>query len=216
LWIKFTYSKNTIYNLKKDNEMPLVTPLSAEHDPETRELAEFFNETLGFCPNSVLTMQRRPAISKAFINLNKAVMANEGKVTSALKRMIAWVSSNATGCRYCQAHAIRAAERYGAEQEQLDNIWEYRTHPAFNEAERAALDFSLAASQVPNAVDETIKTRLHQYWTEGEIVEMLGVISLFGYLNRWNDSMGTTLENDAIYSGNQYLGKHGFEVGKHV
>ena len=196
--------------------MPLVTPLDAEHDLETKKLAEFFNETLGFCPNSVLTMQRRPAISKAFINLNMAVMANEGKVTSALKRMIAWVSSNSTGCRYCQAHAIRAAERYGAEQEQLDNIWEYRTHPAFNEAERAALDFSLAASQVPNAVDENIKKRLHEHWTEGEIVEMLGVISLFGYLNRWNDSMGTTLEGDAIDSGNQYIGKHGFEVGKHV
>ena len=44
---------------------------------------------------------------------------------------------------------------------------------------------------------------------------MLGVISLFGYLNRWNDSMGTTLEEDAIDSGNQFLGKHGFEVGKH-
>ncbi len=196
--------------------MPLVTPLTADHDLETRELAEFFNETLGFCPNSVLTMQRRPEISKAFINLNKAVMANEGKVTSALKRMIAWVSSNAAGCRYCQAHAIRAAERYGAEQEQLDNIWEYRTHNAFSEAERAALDFSLAASQVPNAVDETIQKRLHKYWTEGEIVEMLGVISLFGYLNRWNDSMGTTLEADAIVSGNQYLGKRGFEVGKHI
>ena len=167
--------------------MALVTPLSSEHDLETKELASFFNETLGFCPNSVLTMQRRPTISKAFINLNKAVMANEGRVTSAIKRMIAWVSSNATGCRYCQAHAIRAAERYGAEQEQLDNIWEYKTHSAFSDAERAALDFSLAASMVPNA----------------------------GYLNRWNDSMGTTLEEDAIDSGNQFLGKHGFEVGKH-
>jgi len=196
--------------------MPLVTPLSAEHDQETKELAEFFNETLGFCPNSVLTMQRRPAISKAFINLNKAVMANEGRVTSALKRMIAWVSSNSTGCRYCQAHAIRAAERYGAEQEQLDNIWEYRTHPAFSEGERAALDFSLAASVVPNQVNEEIQTRLHEHWDDGEIVEMLGVISLFGYLNRWNDSMGTTLEGDAIESGDQYLGKHGFEVGKHI
>ena len=157
--------------------MPLVTPLSADYDLETKELATFFNETLGFCPNSVLTMQRRPTISKAFINLNKAVMANEGRVTSALKRMIAWVSSNATGCRYCQAHAIRAAERYGAEQEQLDNIWEYKTHPAFSEAERAALDFSLAASVVPNAVDETIQSALKIHWDEGEIVEMLGVIS---------------------------------------
>ena len=162
--------------------MALVTPLLAEHDLETKKLAEFFNETLGFCPNSVLTMQRRPAISKA---------------------------------RYCQAHAIRAAERYGAEQEQLDNIWEYKTHKAFSDAERAALDFSLAASMVPNAVNADIKKELYKYWNEGEIVEILGVISLFGYLNRWNDSMGTTLEEDAIGSGNQFLGKHGFEVGKH-
>mgnify|MGYP003116767488 FL=1 len=195
--------------------MALVTPLSADHDLETKELAEFFNETLGFCPNSVLTMQRRPAISKAFINLNKAVMANEGRVTSALKRMIAWVSSNSTGCRYCQAHAIRAAERYGAEQEQLDNIWAYRTHAAFSDAERAALDFSLAASMVPNAVNADIKKRLYEHWDEGEIVEILGVISLFGYLNRWNDSMGTSMEGGAIESGDRFLGKHGFEVGKH-
>mgnify|MGYP001319301674 FL=1 len=196
--------------------MALVTPLSPDHDDTTKELADFFNETLGFCPNSVLTMQRRPAISQAFINLNKAVMANDGRVSSSLKRMIAWVISNATGCRYCQAHAIRAAERYGAEKEQLNNIWDYRTHEAFSEAERAALDFSLQASQVPNQVDTQIKERLYTYWDEGEIVEMLGVISLFGYLNRWNDSMGTSIENGAVESGNQYLGKHGWEKGKHL
>lgn len=195
--------------------MPLVTPLDANHDEETKKLAEFFNETLGFCPNSVLTMQHRPAISKAFITLNMAVMANEGRVTSALKRMIAWVSSNATGCRYCQAHAIRAAERYGAEEEQLNNIWEYRTHDAFSEAERVALDFALHASSVPNRVNATLKARLHEHWNEGEIVEMLGVISLFGYLNRWNDSMGTSIEEGAVESGNQYLGKYGWSEGKH-
>lgn len=60
-----------------------------------------------------------------------------------------------------------------------------------------------------------LKPNCTNNWNEGEIVEMLGVISLFGYLNRWNDSMGTTLEEDAIESGNQYLGKTGWEVGKH-
>jgi uncharacterized peroxidase-related enzyme len=195
--------------------MPLVNPLPANHDEETQKLAAFFNETLGFCPNSVLTMQHRPAISKAFINLNMAVMENHGRVTSALKRMIGWVSSNVAGCRYCQAHTIRAAERYGAEQEQLDNIWEYKTHPAFSAAERIALDFSIAATMIPNAVDDKIKTELYLYWNEGEIVEMLGVISLFGYLNRWNDSMGTVVEEGAIESAQKYLGKHEWEVGKH-
>lgn len=142
-------------------------------------------------------------------------MQNHGRVTSALKRMIGWVSSNAAGCRYCQAHTIRAAERYGAEQQQLDNIWEYRKHSSFSNAERAALDFSLAASTIPNTVDDEIKTELYKYWDEGEIVEILGVVSLFGYLNRWNDSMGTTIEQEAIESAQQYLGKHNWEIGKH-
>jgi uncharacterized peroxidase-related enzyme len=195
--------------------MPLVKPLSPETNLEVEKLAEFFNETLGFCPNSVLTMQIRPEIASAFINLNKAVMENYGRVSSALKRMIAWVSSNAAGCRYCQAHSIRAAERYGANSEQLENIWEYRTHDAFNEAERAALDFALAASQIPNAVDDQLKERLHNHWDEGEIVEILGVISLFGYLNRWNDSMGTSIEEGAIESAEKYLTKNGWNKGKH-
>ena len=196
--------------------MPLIKPLSPDANPEVKKLAEFFNETLGFCPNSVLTMQIRPDIAKAFINLNMSVMENKGRVSSALKRMIAWVSSNASGCRYCQAHAIRAAERYGAEQEQLDNIWDYKTHDSFSDAERAALDFSFAASIIPNAVDENIKKRLYEYWEEGDIVEMLGVISLFGYLNRWNDSMGTSLEDGATESGEKYLGKVGWNKGKHI
>ena len=92
--------------------MPLVKPLSPDSNPDIKKMAEFFNETLGFCPNSVLTMQLRPEIASSFINLNIAVMNNQGKVTSAFKRIIAWVSSNAAGCNYCQAHAIRAAERY--------------------------------------------------------------------------------------------------------
>lgn len=196
--------------------MPLVKPLSPDSNPEVKKLSEFFNETLGFCPNSVLTMQIRPKIASSFINLNIAVMTNHGRVTSALKRMIAWVSSNAAGCRYCQAHSIRAAERYDANQEQLDHIWEYKTHEAFNEAERVALDFALAASQIPNAVNKSLEERLYDHWNEGEIVEILGVISLFGFLNRWNDSMGTTIEEGANETAEKYLAKSGWNKGKHI
>ena len=148
--------------------------------------------------------------------MNKAVMENQGRVSSALKRLIAYVSSYTTGCQYCQAHAIRAAERYGAGEEQLQHIWEYETHPAFSPGERAALDFAVAASSVPNAVDERIANQLRQYWDEGEIVEIAGVVALFGYLNRWNDSMGTTLENGARESGEKFLTGHGWTGGKHL
>lgn len=196
--------------------MPIIAPLPSDHNPEVAELAQFFNETLGFCPNSVLTMQHRPAIAKAFIGLNMAVMENRGRVSSGLKRLIGYLTSLSAGCQYCQAHTIRAAERYGASEDQLRHIWDFRHHPAFSEAERAALDFAVAASAVPNSVDEVISDNLRKHWDEGEIVEILGVIALFGYLNRWNDSMGTTLEAPARESGQAFLAGHGWNGGKHV
>jgi len=195
--------------------MPLVDPLPSDHNDEVAELARFFNETLGFCPNSVLTMQHRPAIATAFIQLNKAVMANSGRVTSDLKRLVGYLASLQAGCRYCQAHTIRAAERYGATSDRLEHIWEFRTHPAFTEAERAALEFALAAAAVPNQVEDTVTNQLKAHWDDGEIVELLGVIALFGYLNRWNDSMGTQLEEPAAASGAQWLGDRGWNRGKH-
>lgn len=161
-------------------------------------------------------MHHRPRIAYAFIEMNKAVMENQGKVTSALKRLMAYLSSHTTGCRYCEAHGIRAAERYGATAEQMKNIWEYKTHPAFDDAERAALDLAIASSTVPNTVSEEVGENLRKHWNDGEILEMLSVMALFGYLNRWNDSIGTQMEDDAIASGNQYLSdKTDWSLGKH-
>ena len=97
----------------------------------------------------------------------------------------------------------------------LNNIWEYKTYPAFTEGERAAFDLAVAASQVPNAVSEEIAENMRQHWDEGEIVEIMGVIALFGYLNRWNDSMGTQLEEPAAADGTKLLGQKGWNRGKH-
>ncbi len=196
--------------------MPLVAPLASDHSEDVAELARFFFEALGFVPNSVLTMQRRPAIAKAFINLNKAVMENAGRVTSEQKRLIGYLASNVAGCRYCQAHTALAAKRYGASDERLAAIWDYAGSPLFTEAEKAAFDFAVAASAVPNAVTPEVAERMRRCWTDEEIVEILGVISLFGYLNRWNDSMATTLERGADDIGSAYLQPAGWVRGKHV
>ena len=173
---------------------PLVEPIDRNANKEAEEMAIFYEETLGFTPNSLFTMMHRPRIAQAFLEMNRSVMENKGRVTSALKRLLAYLSSKTAGCRYCEAHAIRAAARYGSEEDKLNHIWEYKTYPAFSEAERAVFDFAIAASSIPNAVDDAIAENLRNHWNEGEIVEILGVIALFGYLNRWNDSMGTQLE----------------------
>ena len=95
------------------------------------------------------------------------------------------------------------------------HIWEYKTYPAFTDAEKAAFDLAIAASQVPNEVNDEISENMRKHWDEGEIVEIMGVIALFGYLNRWNDSMGTQLEEPAAEDGEKYLKANGWNRGKH-
>lgn len=196
--------------------MPLVEPLSENHNPDLIDLIQFFRGPLGTVPNSVLTMQRRPNIARAFTELNKAVMENHGRVTAEQKRLIGFVASQAAGCRYCQAHTILAAERFGSTAERMAAIWDYSRSPLFTPAEKAAFDFALAAASVPNAVTPEIAAALKASWTDDEIVEILGVIALFGYLNRWNDSMATTLEPIGIAAGDKNLAAKGWTKGKHA
>ena len=160
-------------------------------------------------------MQKNPALAKAFINLNMAVMENHGALTSEFRRMIAFVSSNNRGCSYCQAHTIRAAERYGASKERLENIWNFEQSDCFSDQEKVALKFTREASKVPVAPTLEMEVELKQHWSENDIIEIMSVIALFGYLNRWNDVMGTSLEEDAVESANQYLKDKGWDIGKH-
>ena len=199
--------------------MPLVDPLPTNYDPEVTQLALFFNQTLGFPPNSVLTMMRRPALARAFTELNRAVMDNHGRVSSELKRLIGHIASTTAGCRYCEAHTIRAAQRFGekegADAQRLADVWCYAASPLFSAAERAALDFARAAASVPNDVTPANAAELRAHWDDGEIVEITGVVALFGFLNRWNDSMATELEAPAVADGQQWLAQRGWNAGKH-
>lgn len=196
--------------------MPLVTPLPLGTDPEVAELAQFFNTTLGFPPNSVLTMQRRPEIARAFIGLNKAVMANHGRVTHEQKRLVALIASQAAGCRYCQAHTALAAERFGATDARLEALWSWQDSESFTDAEKVAFDLALAGAAQPSAIDEALVARVRAHWDDGEIVELMGVIALFGFLNRWNDGMGTQLEGPARAAGERRLDPVAWTPGKHA
>src|SRR3546814_14862616 len=111
-------------------------------------------------------MQRRPAIARAFTALNQAVMDNGGRVTSEQKRLIGYIASHAAGCRYCEAHTILAAERFGASPERMATIWEYRSSTHFTHADRAAFDFALAAPCVTNAVTPEHPPALSHQWSE--------------------------------------------------
>jgi len=194
--------------------MPHLDPLPWEANPQFRDRFQHYQDTRGFVPNSILTMSRRPAIAEAFMNLNKAVLY-EGTVPEALKMLVSLVTSQASGCRYCQAHMANLSSIYRASDEKIRAVWEFETSPLFSPAERAALRLGYHAALVPNEATAEDFDELKLYFDEGQIVEIVATIALFGYLNRWNDTMATTLETRAVEVAERAIGGAGWEPGKH-
>ena len=196
--------------------MPRMQPLPPETTPELKAHFDFFLGTLGFTPNSVLTMQRKPKLVTAFAQLNGAVMDPAGEVDLGFRRLIGHVVSKVSGCLYCQAHTLLGAHNFGVSDAKLADVWIYASSPHYSERERLALDFALAASSQPNAVTDEQFIELRAQWSEGEIVEILGVVAMFAFLNRWNDTMATPLEIRPIEVAEQALGGQGWNAGKHA
>ena len=195
--------------------MPRMSPLPLDATPDLRPDFDFFLGTLGFTPNSVLTMQRKPRLVRALAGLNAAVMAPEGEVDLGFRRLIGHVASKAAGCLYCQAHTLLGAKNFGVSDAKLADVWNYSNSPHYSEPERLALDFALAAAAQPNAVTDRQFQALRVHWSDNQIVEILGVVALFGFLNRWNDTMATPLEPIPLKIAQQAAGERGWAAGKH-
>jgi uncharacterized peroxidase-related enzyme len=197
--------------------MPRIAPLEPSLNAiELEKAFAQYRQSLGFVPNSVLIMQRRPKLVTALAQLASAVWDPDSTVDLGFKRLISHVASRAHGCQYCMAHTAGGALHLGVDSAKLEAVWAYQSSPLYTEAERIALDFSIAAASVPNAVDDAMFEKMRRHWDDDQIVEITAVISLFGFMNRWNDTMATPLEQEPTQVGEKYLASHGWSPAKHL
>ncbi|MAG34600.1 MAG: fusion protein [Deltaproteobacteria bacterium] len=194
--------------------MPRVEPLPREELGEFEPFFETIEQVMGFVPNSMLTLGRAPDLLRAFSGLSGAVLGTTS-LPPTLRQLIALVASQSAGCRYCQAHSSHGAEMMGVDEEKIAAAFEFETSPLFDEKERAVLRVARDAACVPNRTTDAQFDDLKAHLDEREIVEIVAVISLFGWLNRWNDTLATTLEAGPLAFAESTLARSGWEVGRH-
>jgi len=192
-----------------------LKPLPPEHSPDLKEQFDSFFKSLGFVPNSVLTMQRKPALVRAFVGLQAAIWGPDSEVDRGLKRLIAHVASRAAGDVYSMAHTASGALHFGIDAGKLAAVADFAQSSQFTPAEKAALHVAAAAGVTPNAVTNEVFAELRRHWSETEIVEIVGVISATGFVNRWNATMLTPLEQEPMQVGREHLSRHGWSAGAH-
>jgi len=194
--------------------MSRVPPVPREQLAEFEPFFQMAEASMGFVPRSLYVMGRRPEILRPFSMLAGTVLG-PGTVDPGLKQLVAYVASNAAGCRYCQAHTSAHAAAFGVPPAKIEHAFEFETHPDFSAAERAALRLARDSALVPNLVTADHFAALRQHFDEDQIVEMIAVAALFGWLNRWNDTLATELEDEPRRFAAQHLGGSGWDVGKH-
>ena len=195
--------------------MTRLSPASPEQLAENQSLLALATAAMGFEANSLKVMARQPALLQGFMALSGAILGPGASLDPVLRQMIAHISSAAAGCAYCQAHTAHGAEHRGADAAKLEALWTFETSDLFSPAEKAALSLALAAGSVPNQSTDDHFAELKTHYSEDEIVEIVGVIALFGFLNRWNDTLATTLEDSPLAFAEAHLAPKGWIGDRH-
>lgn len=218
--------------------MAHIPPLDMDGHPELQPVFATAAAAMGFVPNSTRTMAHMRQLPFVFSALFGTIMGGDAKAIFAglqevlpeqnaaeenlpaeLLQLIAYCVSLSAGCRYCQAHTGHNTERVSGapelQAERLAQVLNYETATCFSAAERAAIGLALAAGQVPNASGSEHFAQLRPHFSERQQVQIVAVISLFGFLNRWNDTLATTLEQAPIDFAKQTLADGGWVLSKH-
>ena len=160
-------------------------------------------------------MENWPELRESMNNIFKLIFPDR-EVSGELKQFVFTAASLASGCRHCQSHGSYHLHKIGVPDEKIQAMWTYQTSSLFSEAERAALDLAFAAGVAPNAVEPENYTELRKHYTDDQIIELLAVIAIGGFLNRWNDTIATVTDQESIDYANKTLGPVGWEPGKHT
>ena len=140
----------------------------------------------------------------------------EREVSGELKQLVFTVASLASGCRHCQSHGAYHLHKIGVPDEKIQALWSFETSDLFTDAERAALRLAMAAGVAPNMTEPENFVEMRQHFTNIQIIEILAVIAVGGYLNRWNDTIATVTDQESIDYADQVLRQVGWDPGKHV
>lgn len=195
--------------------MARIQPLTDEEFGELESVLDTLHGTIGFVPNSAKTLVRWPALARGFQGLAAAMREAVDDLPAGLANLVHLVASEAAGCTYCQAHGAVTTVAHGVPEDKLAEVWSFETSIRFSDAERAALRLAAAAALSPSEVTDQHFEDLRAHFDKDAIIRIVGVIAISGFMNRWNATVATTLEDLPREAAQSRLAAGGWHIGIH-
>lgn len=150
-----------------------------------REVYERFEKQTGKVPEWVKVMAHNPKILKEFTELFKVIMG-EGKIEPLLKWKIAFVISDSLKCPFCVDVTIKMLKSLGATDQVVEKVEKGEIE---NEDEKELLALVKEVTLKANVCTPELLTELKKDFSEKEIIEIVSIIGLFNYINRFNNTL---------------------------
>ncbi|MDO8767778.1 MAG: carboxymuconolactone decarboxylase family protein [Burkholderiaceae bacterium] len=171
-----------------------IEPLN-EHDPRSRDpILEELVSFVGYRPNALLTMARKPGVVPALLKLLSVTLREDGLLAEQLRFLIAAEAARGAQCRYTTTHLVHAAHHLGISWEKLASLPSYSDDPQYTEKERKALAIASAGGTLPVCEPALAMEQAKSVFSDEEIIEIVSCVAMAGWFNRWNGLMGSTLE----------------------
>lgn len=193
--------------------MPRIEPLPIESLPEYQDIFQGMVDSIGYVPNSFLTMARDPLLIKAVGAMSDAAWYSTA-VSEKLRRLVTYSYSQFSRSFYSSAHCACGAPELGLSLEKILAINDYETSELFDDAERALLRVCRHAARIPGEVTDADMAELALHYSQEERLTIVSMICFMAYLNKWNEIVGTTLEDIPEQWAREHLEPVGWRSAK--
>lgn len=144
--------------------------------------------------NSYLTFGGSPA--RGFPGTNRATNPVESKLTLdyGFKVRLFWIAARVNNCQYCLGHQESKLLAVGMTEDQiaaLDSDWEQ-----FPENERVAFVLAKMLTNQPFLVSNKEIDACRPFYTDLQLIEMIGSIAGNNAINRWKEGAGIPQSNN--------------------
>ncbi len=164
--------------------MAIISNLEKDQVEEiAKAVYEKFEKDIGKVPEWVKVMAHNPKVVKEFTELFKVIMA-EGYIKPLLRWKIAYIVSNSLKCPFCVDVTGKMLKALGAKEEVLEKI---KQGEGETEDEKEVLQLVKEVTEEATCNPELFK-KLKQKFSEQELVEIVSIIGLFNYINRFNNT----------------------------
>jgi len=165
--------------------MAIIKPLKKEEVAEiAKEIYQDFENQGKKVPEWVKVMAHRPEILKEFFELFKTIMA-EGKIEKLLKWKIAYTVSQTLKCPFCVDVTSKMLKKFGAKEEEIKNAEKLEN---LSKKEKEILQLVKEITQKAHVCSPELFEKMKKDFTEPEMVEIVSIIGLFNYINRFNNT----------------------------